>query len=373
MIEFEGKKFLNEQEAYLYCLEQIKIIKQSLGNALPDPIEGPQGEEGPRGPQGLTGERGNGIYGCSSNLPSATAYKEGDMYLLFNGQLYKKVNDSWVMQTTLKGPQGPIGLSNNEDVIANPVAEPTDELSKVEINGTVYDVTTPTKLFGKFVKVINAPESTTLTDEEKQDIVNGVFVNGDFLDYKNPIFFPATKSGNYYYGMYAGPYNGTAYTIVGQYQINPDNSIVDRGIYGNIELRCISAFNGIVVPNYPSSPANNKILVYKTDNTLEWQDKPVLYQHSITFTFSYGTKLHFNLLSKNYEPITTVDEILDYNDNYRMAGLTAVFEEVNGTLEPAVIQSMASENLIYKLSSGNNTIDYTEDISNITDSHVQLI
>lgn len=373
MIEFEGKKFLNEQEAYLYCLEQIKIIKQSLGNALPDPIQGPQGDTGADGPRGPEGPRGTGIYGCTSNLPSATAYKEGDMYLLFNGQLYKKVNGSWVMQTTLKGPQGPIGLSNNEDVIANPIAEPTDELSKVEINGTVYDVTTPTKLFGKFVKIINAPSSTTLTDEEKQDIINGVFVNGEFLDYKNPIFFPATKSGSYYYGMYAGPYNGTAYTIIGQYQINPDNSIVDRGVYGNIELRCIAALNGKVVPNFPSTPVESKILVYKSDDTLEWQDKPVLYQHSITFTFSYGTKLHFNLLSKNYEPITTVDEILDYNDNYRMAGLVAVFEQTNGYLEPSIIQSMLNGDLIYKLSNGNNTIDYADDITDISDTHIQLI
>ena len=120
MIEFEGKKFLNEQEAYLYCLEQIKIIKQSLGNALPDPIQGPQGDTGADGARGPVGPRGNGIFGCTAVLPSATAYQEGDMYLLFNGQLYKKINGSWVMQTTLKGPQGPVGLTGGTEVIANP-------------------------------------------------------------------------------------------------------------------------------------------------------------------------------------------------------------------------------------------------------------
>ena len=140
MIEFEGKKFLNEQEAYLYCLEQIKIIKQSLGNALPDPIQGPQGETGADGPQGPEGPKGNGIYGCTANLPSATAYQEGDLYLLFNGQLYKKINGSWVMQTTLKGPQGPVGLPGGSEVVANPVDAATDELNKVKIDGTTYNI-----------------------------------------------------------------------------------------------------------------------------------------------------------------------------------------------------------------------------------------
>ena len=140
MIEFEGKKFLNEQEAYLYCLEQIKIIKQSLGNALPDPIQGPQGETGADGPRGPEGPKGNGIYGCTAALPSATAYQEGDMYLLFNGQLYKKINGNWVMQTTLKGPQGPVGLPGGSEVIANPADAATDELNKVKIDETTYNI-----------------------------------------------------------------------------------------------------------------------------------------------------------------------------------------------------------------------------------------
>ena len=35
MIEFDGKKFLNEQEAYLYCMENIKKIYQILGKIKP--------------------------------------------------------------------------------------------------------------------------------------------------------------------------------------------------------------------------------------------------------------------------------------------------------------------------------------------------
>ena len=186
MIEFEGKKFLNEQEAYLYCLEQIKIIKQSLGNALPDPIQGPQGDTGADGARGPVGPRGNGIFGCTAVLPSATAYQEGDMYLLFNGQLYKKINGSWVMQTTLKGPQGPVGLTGGTEVIANPADAATDELNKVKIDGTTYNI-----------KDFSSSEVTALKNilqgEFNYDTVNGKYVFGD-----DPVDFnyPVTYYGN---------------------------------------------------------------------------------------------------------------------------------------------------------------------------------
>lgn len=140
MIEFEGKKFLNEQEAYLYCLEEIKKLKQSLGNALPDPIQGPQGDTGATGARGPEGPRGPGVFGCTAVLPSATAYQEGDFYILFDGSLFKKINGSWVRQTTLKGPQGAVGLSGGTEVVANPIDAATDDLGKIKIDGTTYDI-----------------------------------------------------------------------------------------------------------------------------------------------------------------------------------------------------------------------------------------
>ena len=183
MIEFEGKKFLNEQEAYLYCLEQIKIIKQSLGNALPDPIQGPIGLTGETGARGPEGPRGNGIFGCTAVLPSATAYQEGDMYLLFNGQLYKKINGSWVMQTTLKGPQGPTGLVGGSEVVANPADAATDELEKVKIDGTTYNI-----------KDFSSGEVTALKNilqgEFSYDTVNSKYVFGDDpVDFNYPVTY----------------------------------------------------------------------------------------------------------------------------------------------------------------------------------------
>ena len=44
------------------------------------------------------------------------------------------------MQTTLKGPQGPVGLVGGSEVVANPVDAATDELEKVKIDGTTYNI-----------------------------------------------------------------------------------------------------------------------------------------------------------------------------------------------------------------------------------------
>ena len=176
MIEFEGKKFLNEQEAYLYCLEQIKIIKQSLGNALPDPIQGPQGETGATGARGPEGPRGTGVFGCTAVLPSATAYQEGDFYILFDGSLFKKINGSWIRQTTLKGSQGPVGLSGGTEVIANPEDAATDDLGKIKIDGTTYNVL-PTTI------------SNFLSDIVSNDFSYVVDVDGNYYDFDCNVVF----------------------------------------------------------------------------------------------------------------------------------------------------------------------------------------
>ena len=140
MFEYDGKKFLNEQEAIAYALDQITKIKQSLGDALPNPIAGPTGPAGATGATGPTGPRGKGFYGVTATLPSATAYEEGDFYLLSNGNVYKKVGGNWLLQYNLKGPQGPVGLEGGTDVVANPVDAYTDNLEKIKIDGTTYNI-----------------------------------------------------------------------------------------------------------------------------------------------------------------------------------------------------------------------------------------
>ena len=129
----------NLEQQVEYLTQELIKLKQQLGGALPDPIAGPPGDPGVQGEQGPEGPRGFGIAGCTANLPSPTAYRDGDFYLLFNGNLYKKINGSWVLQTTLRGPQGVVGPAGGTEVIANPVTLPTDDLEKITIDGTTYN------------------------------------------------------------------------------------------------------------------------------------------------------------------------------------------------------------------------------------------
>lgn len=76
-------------------------------------------------------------------------------------------------------------------------------------------------LNGKFVRIMLAPSSATLTDEQIAQISEGVFIKGDFLGLKNPILLPF---GNLYSGRYLGIIMGkfTTYndTFIGLYQIS---------------------------------------------------------------------------------------------------------------------------------------------------------
>lgn len=364
-VTINGKQytFRNLEEQVLFLTQELEKVLQSLGNALPDPIPGPPGEPGATGGPGPEGPRGKGIYGCSSVLPSPTAYQEGDMYLLFNGELYKKVSGNWVMQTTLKGSQGAVGLPGGSEVIANPASAFTDYLSKLKIDGTTYAIPN-----GNYVKWINAPQGDALTDQEKEWIINGVFVNGDFLGYKNPVLFPASKSGNYYYGVIAGPYEGTSYTIIGQYQINPDNTIVEIGDYGNIALKCIKFFNGAEVPQFPSSPTHRKKIVYNSNNTLQWIDDK-LFRHNIRLDFTGDIYVYFTLYSASGAPITDISEVLELK--YQAIGSMCVYSN-NVDNTAAIINNFNSGDLGIDIGGGVTHLDYGNDLVSIVDDNSEV-
>lgn len=178
-VEINGKTytFRNLEEQVLFLTKELTKVQQSLGNALPDPIEGPEGPEGPTGATGPQGERGTGVFGCSAVLPSATGYKDGDFYVLFNGNLYKKVTGNWVLQTNLKGPQGPVGLEGGSKVVANPVGAVTDNLNKIDIDGTIYNLTYVEKYIG-------SDNPYTFTGLEAVTINgNNYFVGGSWAKY----------------------------------------------------------------------------------------------------------------------------------------------------------------------------------------------
>ena len=189
MITIDEKEYRNLQEQVGYLTEQLTQIKQSLGNALPDPIEGPKGDTGDTGPTGLQGRTPKIGFGFGP-LPTDASYEDGDLYIvrgnntqygLNKGDLYKKENNVWVLKLNLVGPQGPIGI-NGTEVIANPEQSATGgNLEKVYIDGVVYTVSYVEPNVGSGVDTLG------LTDVQ----INGTtyFVGGSWAKYLSPYLY----------------------------------------------------------------------------------------------------------------------------------------------------------------------------------------
>ena len=131
----------NLEEQVLYLTNELIKIKQSLGTALPDPIEGPEGPEGPEGQRGVSGEQGFGIVGFGTQLPSSG--RNGDWFILKTSTMtgidyvmYRCVSQHWVAQFSMRGPAGPI--ANATEVVANPETSPSETLYKLKVDGVTY-------------------------------------------------------------------------------------------------------------------------------------------------------------------------------------------------------------------------------------------
>jgi len=113
----------------------------------------------------------------------------------------------------------------------------------------------PKFLKGKFVRIMDAPTSTTLTDEEKAIIKEGVFINGDFLDYHNPILTPAKANNR---GLLIGCKGQYGAHYIAVYTIDNNNKI---SVYvtnisfsgGNLYLSGLDNINSKTIPAYPSN------------------------------------------------------------------------------------------------------------------------
>lgn len=105
-----------------------------------------------------------------------------------------------------------------------------------------------------YVRKMDAPASTTLTDEEFAKIIEGVFINGDFLGFHNPVLDPA----NLIFGNYTGLIRFSKAEKIGiaRYTINPTTKVISYsanndmlyyypGLPGNI-LKVIQINNTII-------------------------------------------------------------------------------------------------------------------------------
>ena len=142
-------------------------------------------------------------------------------------------------------------------------------------------------LDGQYVKVIPAPESNTLTNDQFNLFKEGVFVNGTFLGMRNPIFLPCSmKSGSSYYRGVAFGQNAVGtpsrYTNFCIYSINSSSKAIESGNIpisienetGKINLENLS-IESKSWPAYPTTNTTPKVLqIASNGGSLSWGDVP---------------------------------------------------------------------------------------------------
>lgn len=127
------------------------------------------------------------------------------------------------------------------------------------------DIDTATSLIGKYVRIMEAPSSTTLNDEQIEQILEGCFIEGTFLSLINPVFLPVGgETENVYYGLILHG-SGTS-----AYYITKSTKAITKypNTTGRWELSNISNVNGKSIPSYP---ANTGTFTLKcVDGVLTW-------------------------------------------------------------------------------------------------------
>lgn len=130
---------------------------------------------------------------------------------------------------------------------------------------------------GKKVNVIDAPSSTTLTDEEVELFKNGIFINGLYLGLKNPIILPSGESAGNYLGWFiAGDGVNITLAYIGTYMINKTSKVISiknklltyQFANSTLEIKNVSAINEKEFPSYPTNTGTFTLKC--VDGVLKW-------------------------------------------------------------------------------------------------------
>lgn len=176
---------------------------------------------------------------------------------------------------------------------------------------------------GKKVNVIAPPASTTLTDEEISQINEGVFINGEFLGFKNPVLFPSIQnpSGEFLStGIIFGSASNGQDTYIRNYRITHNKLILFSTAFtinfssNRGGLIIDGGNNGIFLNGNVSY--NNKTLPVPVDNTIA--------------TFIYRKNIYEYYVPVAVTGITSGDDLAGVQDNLVNAMKDHLEVEING-------------------------------------------
>lgn len=140
--------------------------------------------------------------------------------------------------------------------------ESWERIGSTQIDLSNYYTKTEADL--KYFKHISAPASTTLTDEEINQIIKGCIIDGSFLTFSNVVIFPPSEESSLYRGFFIAQNNLGMYQIVKSTKQITLASSSSQFIY----LRSVYSFNGKPVPAFPSS--SGTFVLKCVDGILTW-------------------------------------------------------------------------------------------------------
>lgn len=133
------------------------------------------------------------------------------------------------------------------------------------------------ELIGSYVRIMDAPSSTTLTDEQIAQIQEGVFIKGTFLGQKNPILFPTVAvSDAQLTGVILSGYSNQNF-LFSAYNINLSTKVISldssvgfqlQTIYKQLNLKGLTSINNKSFPTYPSNTGT--FILKCVDGVLTW-------------------------------------------------------------------------------------------------------
>ena len=214
------------------------------------------------------------VSGADKNDVSVQVRKQGNDYI---------VDDVYGYDLTIKKTDGKLyAKTATLKVFADDIDSEDVDAGKALVadgeGGTEWGIP---NLDGKYVKVMDAPSSTTLTDEQIALFEKGIFVNGTFLDVLNPVFYPITNGEGCV--MYKSSHGGL---VIGLYAINPTTKVIDlrpesngyieidkiNGVRLGVNVGSVS-IKGINIPDVPNDASTKTYIPKLVNGTLTWVEE----------------------------------------------------------------------------------------------------
>ena len=168
--------------------------------------------------------------------------------------------------------QGDIISKDNKFYQAKADISTAEEWNAEHWNEVTFEEALKPYLNDKFVKIMDAPSSTTLSAEQIKIIEEGIHIKGRFLDFVNPILFPCTRVMT---GQRTGFIMGDTFggdldvsSTLGIYRISNNTISFYKSIFTYRRDSNRTLFLGKDIPEYP---ANTGTFTLKcVDGVLTW-------------------------------------------------------------------------------------------------------